>query len=79
MIMRMRVKQASIRGRATQGVRLITMQDGDELASVAKLAESSENGDSSSGPGIEVVPPPPDPEDVAPNDGAADAGEESDE
>jgi DNA gyrase subunit A len=79
MIMRMRVKQASIRGRATQGVRLITMQDGDELASVAKLAESSENGDSSSGPGIEVVPPPPDPEDATPNDGAADAGEESDE
>lgn len=58
MIMRMRVKQASIQGRGTQGVRLISLDEGDTLSSVAKLAETSDNGDGGSGPGLEVVPPP---------------------
>ncbi|MBI3450654.1 MAG: DNA gyrase subunit A, partial [Acidobacteria bacterium] len=39
MIMRMRVKQTSVVGRATQGVRLISVEGGDKLVSVAKLAE----------------------------------------
>ena len=79
MIMRMRVKQASIRGRGTQGVRLINLDAGDELSSVAKLMESSDNGDNESGPGLEVVPPPPDPEDESDVAAGDDAGDDEDE
>ncbi len=63
MVMRMRVKQASVRGRSTQGVRLIMLEDKDALSSLTRLAESTDSEEGGSGPGLEVVPPPPEPED----------------
>src|SRR3546814_7394277 len=41
-IIRMAVSELRIMGRATQGVRLIRLQEGDEIASVARVRE---NGD----------------------------------
>jgi len=77
MIMRMRVKQASVVGRGTQGVRLITLDAGDKLVSVAKLAEKVEESSDATGPGLVVVPPPPEPGAEETGDEAADiTGEE---
>ncbi|HJS73601.1 MAG TPA: DNA gyrase subunit A, partial [Vicinamibacteria bacterium] len=42
MIVRLRVKDFSVHGRATQGVRLIELGEGDEVVAVAKLAEKEE-------------------------------------
>jgi len=80
MIMRMRVKQVSIVGRATQGVRLISLDGGDKLVTIAKLAEKVEETAEASGPGLVVVPPPPDPSALEEAEEGAedDAGTESD-
>jgi DNA gyrase subunit A len=43
MIMRLRVKDFAIHGRATQGVRLIELGEGDHVVGVAKLAEKEED------------------------------------
>jgi DNA gyrase subunit A len=46
MILRMRAGDVRVIGRATQGVRLIEMEEGDEVVGIAKLAEKEEtNGD----------------------------------
>ncbi|MGH9319621.1 MAG: DNA gyrase subunit A [Vicinamibacteria bacterium] len=42
MIMRLRVKDFAVHGRATQGVRLIELGEGDHVVAVAKLAEKDE-------------------------------------
>ena len=42
MILRMKAGDARSIGRATQGVRLIEMEEGDRVVSVAKLAEKEE-------------------------------------
>lgn len=42
-IIRMPVQELRVMGRATQGVRLIRLDDGDEIADVAVISESSEN------------------------------------
>jgi DNA gyrase subunit A len=55
MILRMKAGDIRSIGRATQGVRLIEMEEGDNVVSVAKLAEKEEEGDIPS-PGD--VPPP---------------------
>ncbi|HSN68463.1 MAG TPA: DNA gyrase C-terminal beta-propeller domain-containing protein, partial [Thermoanaerobaculia bacterium] len=52
MILRMRAGDARTIGRATQGVRLIEMEEGDRVVAIAKLAEKEEDGDSTNG-GIE--------------------------
>ncbi len=49
MILRMRAGDIRTIGRATQGVRLIEMEEGDTVVSVAKLAEESEESESSEG------------------------------
>jgi DNA gyrase subunit A len=54
MIIRMRAGDARTIGRATQGVRLIEMEDGDEVVAVAKLAEKEEDGDNGNG-GVEEL------------------------
>jgi DNA gyrase subunit A len=72
MIMRMRVKQASIRGRGTQGVRLITLGGDDRLASVAKLAERTDEEDESPSPGLAVVPAGTEEKDDGDDEGAGD-------
>ncbi len=40
---RMKVNQISEQGRATQGVKLIRVDEGDEIAAITKLAESTED------------------------------------
>jgi DNA gyrase subunit A len=45
MILRMRAGDVRAIGRATQGVRLIEMEDGDAVVAIAKLAEKEENGE----------------------------------
>ncbi|MFQ5789932.1 MAG: DNA gyrase subunit A [Acidobacteriota bacterium] len=42
MLLRLRVKGIGVFGRATQGVRLIQLEDGDQVVSIAKLAEKDE-------------------------------------
>ncbi len=54
MILRMRAGDARTIGRATQGVRLIEMEEGDRVVAIAKLAEKEEDGDSTNG-GIEEL------------------------
>ena len=44
MILRMRAGDVRAIGRATQGVRLIEMEEGDEVVAIAKLAEKEEEG-----------------------------------
>ena len=64
MIIRMRAGDVRAIGRATQGVRLIEMEEGDEVVAIAKLAEKEvENG--------EDMPPA-----AAPEGGPGDAGPE---
>ena len=41
---RMPVKGISEQGRATQGVKLIRLDEGDEIAAITKLEEDAENG-----------------------------------
>jgi DNA gyrase subunit A len=45
MILRLKVEGIGVHGRATQGVRLIDLDEGDEVVAVAKLAEKQEDGD----------------------------------
>jgi len=51
MLIRMKVKDIRLTGRATQGVRLIQLEEGDRVVAVAKLAEPDE--------GEEEAPPEP--------------------
>jgi len=55
MILRMKAGDIRTIGRATQGVRLIEMEEGDNVVSVAKLAEKDDEEP-------ETAPPPPQPE-----------------
>jgi DNA gyrase subunit A len=41
---RMKVAQISEQGRATQGVKLIRLDDGDEIAAITRLEVDEENG-----------------------------------
>ena len=45
MIIRTRATEISTMGRNTQGVRLIQTDDGDQLVSIARLAEKDEGAD----------------------------------
>ena len=53
----MRVKQASVQGRGTQGVRLIVLDNDDLLSSVTKLVEKPEE-DGTEHSDLSAVPPP---------------------
>jgi DNA gyrase subunit A len=57
-ILRMVARDARAIGRATQGVRLIEMEEGDEVVAIAKLAEKEEGENGDGGP--EVAPATPD-------------------
>jgi DNA gyrase subunit A len=48
MILRTRAGDIRSIGRATQGVRLIEMEEGDTVVAVAKLAEKEEEGEGES-------------------------------
>jgi DNA gyrase subunit A len=56
MILRMKAGDIRSIGRATQGVRLIEMEEGDAVVSVAKLAEREDEGEEST---LSAVGPPP--------------------
>jgi len=59
MVARMRLKRISIVGRNTQGVKLMELEEGDRIASVAKVVERS---DDSTG---EIAPPQPSAKELA--------------
>jgi DNA gyrase subunit A len=56
MILRMKAGDIRTIGRATQGVRLIEMEEGDAVVSVAKLAERDEEDADEPGPPTEIPP-----------------------
>jgi DNA gyrase subunit A len=60
MILRTRAGDIRTIGRATQGVRLIDMEEGDTVVAVAKLAEKEEESDDSEPPLPPAPPPGPD-------------------
>ena len=53
-LIRIRVKDVSIQGRATQGVRLMRVDDGEHVAAIERLAEGDESGIEAASP-IEAV------------------------
>ena len=55
MILRMRAGDVRAIGRATQGVRLIEMEEGDAVVGIAKLAEKEEGSENGNGNGEEPV------------------------
>jgi DNA gyrase subunit A len=60
-ILRMVARDARAIGRATQGVRLIEMEEGDEVVAIARLAEKEEeNGDNGQEPPAAPETPAPD-------------------
>jgi DNA gyrase subunit A len=57
MILRMRAGDVRAIGRATQGVRLIEREEGDEVVAIAKLAEKEgDNGEPNGEPEGDIVP-----------------------
>ena len=70
MILRTRAGDIRTIGRATQGVRLIEMEEGDMVVAVAKLAEkeeeNGENGPNGNGPPPEPSAAPTGPGDTPP-------------
>ena len=57
-VIRLRVNEIRVIGRNTQGVRLINLEEGERVASVARLAEREEEGEAKDEP---VPPADPDP------------------
>jgi DNA gyrase subunit A len=57
-VIRLRVKEIRVIGRNTQGVRLIVLEEGERVASVARLAEREDEGETRD----EAPPPDPEPE-----------------
>jgi DNA gyrase subunit A len=59
-IIRIAVSELRVMGRATQGVRLISLKDGDAIASIAKIerdeAEQKENGENGEDAGEAAEP-----------------------
>ena len=68
MILRLRVKDFNLLSRATQGVRLIDLNDEDEVVAVAKLAENDD-----AEPAAEATPAPE--AEARPDDAPAESGE----
>ncbi|MFN6037599.1 MAG: DNA gyrase C-terminal beta-propeller domain-containing protein, partial [Bacteroidota bacterium] len=51
---RLRVSDLRVMGRATQGVRLINIQDGDEIAAVTRVDHDDEEFENESNPDLNV-------------------------
>jgi DNA gyrase subunit A len=64
-LIRLRVKDISIQGRATQGVRLMRVDDGEHVAAIERLADPGEESDILEGTPIEAI----DDSDTVPNEG----------
>ncbi|XQP85377.1 MAG: DNA gyrase subunit A [Candidatus Pollutiaquabacter aromativorans] len=76
---RMGVEDISVQGRATQGVRLIRLEDDDEIASVAKVeVEDKEESQMEDTPAIEgATPEGPSDESESDGDASGEAGQEN--
>jgi DNA gyrase subunit A len=57
MIIRLNTADISTIGRNTQGVRLIQLEEGDHLVSVARLAEREDEGEAATPPPVAPEPP----------------------
>ena len=61
-VIRLRVKEIRVIGRNTQGVRLIDLEEGEKVASVARLAERDEEGERDDAPVTPTAEGDPEPE-----------------
>ena len=73
-LIRLRVRDISTQGRATQGVRLMRVDDGEHVAAIERLAEPDESGIAEASP-IEAI----DDQDTVPNESVEDELEGEDE
>ena len=67
-LIRLRVRDITIQGRATQGVRLMRVDDGEHVAAIERLADPGEESGIAEGTPIEAI----DDGDTIPNDGLED-------
>ena len=74
-LIRLRVRDISIQGRATQGVRLMRVDDGEHVAAIERLAEPDDESGIETAAPIEAV----DDSDTIPNESLEDEGDEGDE
>ncbi|HVK83877.1 MAG TPA: DNA gyrase subunit A [Kofleriaceae bacterium] len=74
-LIRLRVRDISVQGRATQGVRIMRVDDGEHVAAIERLAEPGEESGIAEGAPIEAA----DDGDTIPNDSLEDEGDEGDE
>jgi DNA gyrase subunit A len=72
-LIRLRVGEIKIQGRATQGVRLMRVDDGEHVAAIERLAEPGETSGIAEGAPIDPV----DDNDTLPNDALEDDADES--
>jgi DNA gyrase subunit A len=70
-LIRLRVKDIPVQGRATQGVRVMRVEDGEHVAAIERLAEPADESGIAEGAPIEAV----DDSDTIPNDSMEDEDE----
>ncbi len=73
-LIRIRVSDVSVQGRATQGVRVMRLDDGESVAAIERVAEGDSDGDIEATP-IEAI----EGEDTIPNESLEDGDEAEDE
>src|SRR5262249_4265974 len=71
-LIRMRVGEIKVQGRATQGVRLMRVDDGEHVAAIERLAEPGEESGIAEGAPIEAI----DDGDTVPNESLEDETED---
>jgi DNA gyrase subunit A len=71
-LIRLRVGEIKVQGRATQGVRLMRVDDGEHVAAIERLADPGETAGIAEGAPIEAV----DDNDTLPNDSLEDDADE---
>ena len=74
-LIRIRVKDVPVQGRATQGVRVMRVDDGEHVAAIERLAEPGEESGIAEGAPIEAV----DDSDTVPNEMLDEEEDEGDE
>ncbi|MGE5186268.1 MAG: DNA gyrase subunit A [Acidobacteriota bacterium] len=74
-LIRLRVRDIPVQGRATQGVRVMRVDDGEHVAAIERLAEPAEESGIAEGAPIEAV----DEGDTIPNESMEDEGDDGDD
>ena len=74
-LIRLRVGEIKVQGRATQGVRLMLVDDGEHVAAIERLAEPDEESGIAEGAPIDAI----DDGDTVPNEGMEDELEDAGE